>query len=153
MRPWIWLRIGAALQGLGAVLHTIAAMDSPSRGPAEQAVFAAMQSFRFQIAGVTRSHWDFYRGYELFITVVFGVLAVLIWQLSNLSRTEPKQAVPFVVTILVAETLMSAIGWEYFFAGPGGMSILIGACLIAAIFGLRKVDKPVLQTSRAAKAG
>ena len=153
MRPWIWLRIGAALQGLGAVLHTIAAMDSPSRGPAEQAVFAAMQSFRFQIAGVTRSHWDFYRGYELFITVVFGVLAVLIWQLSTLSRTEPKQAVPFIVTILVAETLMSAIGWEYFFAGPGGMSILIGACLIAAIFGLRKVDKPVLQTSRAAKAG
>lgn len=128
-------------------------MDSPSRGPAEQAVFAAMQSFRFQIAGVTRSHWDFYRGYELFITVVFGVLAVLIWQLSTLSRTEPKQAVPFIVTILVAETLMSAIGWEYFFAGPGGMSILIGACLIAAIFGLRKVDKPVLQTSRAAKAG
>ncbi len=72
MKPWIWLRIGAALQGLGAVLHTIATMDSPSRGPAEEAVFAAMQSFHFRIAGVIRSHWDFYRGYELSITVVFG---------------------------------------------------------------------------------
>ena len=153
MRPWIWLRVGAALQALGAVLHTIAATDSPSRGPAEQAVFAAMQSFRFQIAGVTRSHWDFYRGYELFITVVFGVLAVLIWQLSTLSRTEPKQAVPFIVTILVAETLMSAIGWEYFFVGPGGMSILIGGCLVAALLGLRKADQPALATSRTAKAG
>jgi uncharacterized membrane protein YoaK (UPF0700 family) len=153
MKPWIWLRIGAALQGLGAVLHTIASMDSPSRGPTEEAVFAAMQSFHFQIAGVTRSHWDFYQGYELCITVVFAVLAVLIWQLSNLSKTVPKQAVPLIVTILAAEVLLSAIGWEYFFAGPGGMSILIGACLVAAIVGLRKVDQPAIQTSRVAKAG
>ena len=153
MKPWTWLRVGAALQGLGAVLHTIASMDSPSRGPAEKAVFAAMQSFQFQIAGVTRSHWDFYRGYELFITVIFAVLAVLIWQLSNLSKTSPRQAVPMIVTILVAEILMSAIGWEYFFAGPGGMSILIGACLVAAILGLRRVDQPAVQTSRIAKTG
>ena len=153
MKPWTWLRVGAALQGLGAVLHTIASMDSPSRGPTEEAVFAAMQSFHFQIAGVTRSHWDFYRGYELFITVIFAVLAVLIWQLSNLSKTAPRQAEPLIVTILVAEILMSAIGWEYFFAGPGGMSILIGACLIAAILGLRRVDQPALQTNRVAKAG
>ena len=153
MRPWIWLRIGAALQGLGAVFHTIAAMDSPSRGPAEQAVFAAMQSFRFPIAGVIRSHWDFYQGYELCITVVFAILAVLIWQLSNLSRTEPRQGVPLIVTLLVAEILLSAISWEYFFAGPGGMSILIGACLVAALLGLRTKEQPALATNRAAKAG
>jgi len=153
MKPWIWLRVGAALQGLGAVLHTIASMDSPSRGPAEQAVFAAMQSLHFQIAGVTRSHWDFYRGYELFITVIFAILAVLIWQLSNLSKTEPRQAVPFIVTILVSEILMGAIGWEYFFAGPGGMSILIGACLVVALWGLRKKKQPAFAASRAAKAG
>jgi hypothetical protein len=153
MKPRTWLRIGAALQGLGAVLHTIASMDSPSRGPAEQAVFAAMQSFHFQIAGVTRSHWDFYRGYELFITVVFAVLGVLIWQLGNLSKIAPRQTEPLIVTILVAEILMSAIGWEYFFAGPGGMSILIGVCLLAGILGLRRVDQPAVQTSRIAKAG
>jgi hypothetical protein len=153
MKPWTWLRIGAALQGLGAVLHTIAAMDSPSRGPAEQAVFAAMRSFQFPIAGVIRSHWDFYEGYELCITVVFAILAVLIWQLSNLSREEPRLAVPLITSILVAEILLSAIGWEYFFAGPGGMSILIAACLIAALSGLRKKDQQAIQTSRIAKAG
>ena len=153
MKPWTWLRIGAALQGLGAVLHTIASMDSPSRGPTEEAVFAAMQSFHFQIAGVTRSHWDFYQGYELCITVVFAVLAVLIWQLSSLSKTAPKLAVPMIITVLVAEILLSVIGWEYFFAGPGGMSILIAACLVAAILGLRRVDQPVIQTNRVAKAG
>jgi hypothetical protein len=153
MKPWTWLRVGAALQGLGAVLHTIASMDSPSRGPAEQAVFAAMQSFHFPIAGVNRSHWDFYQGYELCITVVFAILAVLIWQLSNLSRQEPTHAMPLITTILVAEILLSAIGWEYFFAGPGGMSILIAACLIAALLGLRKKEQPAIQTNPIAKAG
>lgn len=136
MKPWLWLRIAAVLQGLGACLHTIASMDSPSRGPAEEAVFAAMQSFHFRIAGVSRSHWDFYRGYELSITVVFALMAVLIWQLGDLSKTAPRQAAPLIVTILVGEVLLSAIGWEYFFAGPGGMSILIAACLVAALFGL-----------------
>ena len=138
MKPWLWLRITAVLQALGACLHTIATMDSPSRGPAEEAVFAAMRSFHFQIAGVSRSHWDFYRGYELSITVVFALMAVLIWQLANLSKTAPRQAVPLIVTMLIGEVLMSAIGWEYFFAGPGGMSILIAACLVAALFGLKE---------------
>jgi len=128
-------------------------MDSPSRGPAEEAVFAAMQTFHFQIAGVNRSHWDFYQGYELCITVVFAILAVLIWQLGNLSREEPRHAVPLITTILVAEILLSAVGWEYFFAGPGGMSILIGACLVAALIGLRRSEQPGLATSRAVKAG
>jgi peptidoglycan/LPS O-acetylase OafA/YrhL len=153
MKPWIWLRIGAVLQAIGTVLHTVATSDPPSRRPGGEAVFGAMQSFHFQIMGVSRSHWDFYRGYELSITVAFGVLAVLIWQLSNLSRSQPRQAVPFIITILVAEMLLSAIGWEYFFAGPGGMSILIAACLIAALLGLRRKEQHAFATSRAVKAG
>ena len=153
MKPWIWLRIGAVLQAIGTVLHTVATSDPPSRRPGGEAVFGAMQSFHFQIMGVSRSHWDFYRGYELSITVALGVLAVLIWQLSNLSRSQPRQAVPFIITILVAEMLLSAIGWEYFFAGPGGMSILIAACLIAALLGLRRKEQHAFATSRAVKAG
>jgi len=152
MKAWIWLRVGAVLQAIGTVLHTIASWDPPSRRPGGEAVFGPMQTFHFQIMGASRSHWDFYRGYELSITVTFAVLAVLIWQLSNLSRTDPRQAVPLIVTILVAEILLSAVGWEYFFAGPGGMSILIGACLATSLFGLRRNDQPMLATSRAAKA-
>jgi hypothetical protein len=153
MRPWIWLRIAAILQAIGSVLHTVASINPPSRGPAEQAVFGAMQSFHFLIMGANRSHWDFYRGYELSITVVFAMLAVLIWQLSSLSRTEPRNAVPLIVTILLAELLLSAVGWEYFFAGPGGMSILIAACLSASLLTITTTDLPVLATSRATKTG
>ena len=151
MKPWIWLRIAAVLQGIGTVLHTIATTHRPNNGPAEEAVFSAMQSFHFQIMGATRSHWDFYRGYELSITVVFGIIAILIWQLGTLSKTEPKQATPFIVTMLVAQALLDVVSWAYFFAGPGTMSILIAGCLIAALLGVRRSDRSALATSGAAE--
>jgi hypothetical protein len=152
MKPWIWLRVAAVLQAVGTILHTLATTNPPSRGPAEQAVFGAMQSFHFMIMGANRSHWDFYRGYELSITVIFALMAVLIWQLSNLSKSEPKQAAPLIVTILVSEILLSVVSWTYFFAGPGTMSVLIALCLGAAVPGLRRSDQPVFATTREAKA-
>lgn len=145
--------MAAVLQGIGTGLHTIATSDPPSRRPGGAAVFGVMQSFHFRIMGVSRSHWDFYRGYELSMTVMFGILAVLIWQLGNLGRTEPRQAVPLIATIFVAEILLSAIGWEYFFAGPGGMSILIAVCLAAAVIKLRRNHVPALATRRAVEPG
>jgi hypothetical protein len=136
MKPSIWLKIAAALQALGTLLHTLASWNPPSRGPAELAVFAAMRGFRFEIMGANRSHWDFYRGYELSITVVFAMMAVLIWQLSTLSRSAPDRSRPLIATILVAQVFLSVVSWMYFFAGPGVMSILIIICLGAALVSL-----------------
>ncbi len=63
MKAWIWLRVAAVLQALGTAFHTLAtARGTASRGPREQAVFDAMQAFHFDLMGVSRSHWDFYRG-------------------------------------------------------------------------------------------
>src|SRR5205809_325530 len=106
MKHWIWLRAAAFLQGLGTILHTMAtasgtASGSATPGSEERALLAAMRGFHFDIMGSSRSVWDFYRGYEFSMTVVFAVLAVLMWQLSNLSRTEPRRALPLVATILV----------------------------------------------------
>ena len=153
MKPWTWLRVAAALQALGSVLHTIATTNPPSRGPAEETMFAAMRAFHFDIMGANRSHWDFLRGYELSITALFAVLAVLIWQLSNLSRMEPRRAAPLIVTILVAQILLGTVSWTYFFGGPGTMSVLIAACLAAALLTLRRTDQPALATGRATKTG
>ncbi len=153
MKPWIWLRIAAVLQALGTVGHNLATLNPPSRGPQEQAMFNAMQAFRCDVMGSNRSHWDFYRGYEFSITVSFLLLVVLIWQLSNLSRTEPRQALPLVVTILVGQILMAVVSWTYFFAGPGVMSVLISLCLVAAVSTMRRDDQPALAMGRQSKAG
>ncbi len=152
MKPWIWLRVASLLEALGTAGHTVASFDSPSRGPGEEAVFNVMRAYRFNIMGLTRSHWDFYAGYQLSITVTFAILAVLMWQLSNLSRTAPEHARPLIVTLLVCDILMSILGWEYFFAGPGVMSILIGICLVAALLTLRRGDQTSLAHPLESKA-
>ena len=152
MKPWIWLRVASLLQALGTVGHTVASFDSPSRGPAEESVFNVMRAYRFNIVGVTRSHWDFYQGYGLSITVTFAFLAVLMWQLSNISRTAPEHARPLIFTVLICEILMSLIGWLYFFAAPGVTSLLIAACLVAALFTLRRGEQTSLATRMESKA-
>lgn len=136
MKPSIWLKIAASLQALGTIFHTLATSNPGSRGPAEVAVFEAMRGFRFEIMGATRSHWDFYHGYELSITVIFAMIAVLIWQLSSLSSSAPDRARPLLITILIAQVFLSIVSWAYFFAGPGVMSILIILCLAVGLFSM-----------------
>jgi hypothetical protein len=56
MKPWIWLRVAAALQAIGTVLHTIATASGTASGSATpgsmgRAVLQAMRSFHFNIMG------------------------------------------------------------------------------------------------------
>jgi len=104
--------------------------------------------FHFDIMGSSRSVWDFYRGYEFSIAILFAVLAVLMWQLSNLSRAEPRRALPLVATILVCTVLLDVLSWAYFFAGPGVMSALIGLCLAVAILTSYRSRDEAITTAR-----
>ena len=134
----MWLRIAAVLQALGTVGHTVeTASAAPTHGPAEQAVFDAMRAFRFDLMGSTRSTWDFYRGYQFSMTVMFLLLVSLLWLLSNLSRSAPEQARPLVLAILVAESASAILGWRYFFAAPGVVCGAITLCLAIAALGER----------------
>ena len=145
MKPWIWLRIAAVLQALGAVGHNLATLSTkPTHGPQEQAVFDAMRGFQFNIMGSTRSTWDFYRGYQFSTTVTFVLIVALLWLLSNMSHSAPREARPMVLAILIAQLFNVVIGWEFFFAGPGLVGGLIALCLAIAAFGLYHIDQPAL---------
>ena len=128
----VWLRIAAVLQGLGALGHTVASASRTA--PEERAVYAAMRGFRVNLMGSSRSHWDFYQGYIVATGVNFVILAVLFWQLSNLSRKDPALALPMVVTLLAGAIFSAFAGFNYFFPAPGFMSSLIALCLAAAAF-------------------
>ena len=95
MKPWIWLRIAAALQAFGVVGHNVETLSTkPTHGPGEQAVFDAMRGFQFDLMGATRSTWDLYRGYQFSTTVTFVLLVTLLWMLSGMSRRAPAEAKP-----------------------------------------------------------
>jgi hypothetical protein len=158
VKNWIWLRVAAVLQTLGTILHTLAtasgtASGSATPGPKEQAVLAAMRGFHFDIMGSSRSVYDFYRGYEFSMTVIFAVLAVLMWQLSNLIKAEPRRALPLLVTILVCTVLLDVTSWAYFFAGPGVMSALISLCIAVAIITSYRNPRETIAAPRRASSG
>jgi hypothetical protein len=145
MKPWAWLRIAAVLQALGTVGHNLATLSTkPRHGPQEQAVFDAMRGFQFNMMGSMRSTWDFYRGYQFSTTVNFLLLVVLLWMLSNLSRSAPMEARPLVIAILVAQSVNVVLSWTFFFAGPGLLGSLIASCIAIAVIGLYRADQPAL---------
>ena len=152
MKPWIWLRIAAGLQTFHSIAHTLGGTPRVAqRGAAEEALFNAMQSFHFEVMGANRSHWDFYQGFSLTIGVNLLILAVLTWQMGNLSRTDSHAARPLLVTLLLSEILIVALSWIYFFAAPAVTSMLITACLVIALIGLREAE-PAMAV-RPARAG
>ena len=117
MKPWIWLRIAAALQALGTLGHNLETLSTkPTHGPQEQAVFDAMRRFQFTVMGSARSTWDFYRGYQFSTTVTFLLIIGLLWILSNMSRRAPREAKPLVLALLVAQLCNVAIAGIFFFA-------------------------------------
>jgi len=143
MKPRIWLRIAAGLQAFGTVGHNLATLNpQPTHGAPEQAVFDAMRGFKFEIMGSTRSTWDFYRGYQFSTTVTFVLVVALLWLLSNTSSRAPREAKPLVLALLIAQLCSVAIGWEFFFAGPGVVGSLIAICLTLAMVGLYRPERP-----------
>jgi hypothetical protein len=147
MKPWLWLRVAAALQALLTVGHNLATLSAkPTHGPKEQAVFDAMRGFQFNMMGSMRSTWDFYRGYQFLTTVTLVLMVALLWLLSNMSRRAPREAAPLVLAILIAQLFNEIINWKFFFAGPGVMGGLIALCLAVALAGLYHADQPVAAT-------
>jgi len=141
MRISIWMRVAAVLQILFAVGHTLGGTPRVAeRGAQEAALFDAMQSFRFDVMGASRSHWAFYQGFSLTIGLYLAITAVLFWQLGDLSRREPTVARPLISTLAVSEIGLALLSFQFFFLLPLMFSIVITFCLVTAVLLSYRVD-------------
>jgi thiol:disulfide interchange protein len=111
-----------------------------------------MRGFQFDIMGSTRSTWDFYRGYQFSTTVTFVLTVVLLWLLSNMSNSAPREAKPLVLALLIAQLCNVLIGWQFFFAGPGVVGSLIAICIALAMVGLYRPERPAPVEARLVNA-
>jgi hypothetical protein len=93
---------------------------------------SAMKSIHFDAQGFSRSYWDFYVGFGLFVSAFILFSAVLAWQLGGLSKETltvlggPKWA--FAICFVV----VTYLSWRYFFIVPIIFSLIITICLCAA---------------------
>jgi hypothetical protein len=143
MKAWIWLRVLAVLLAFFAAGHTLGtAAPKVRHGSQEAALFTAMQNFRFPVMGFERTYWDFYRGFALVISILLLVMTSIAWQLSTISRNDPRQPLSMAITLLLGCVGLAVLSWIFFFVAPILISILAVACSALAITLMIRDSKP-----------
>ena len=130
MKAALLLRIAAVLALLHGVLHTIGGVFGRAAPGTQEAAVLVMKANQFDVNGLTRSYWDFFMGYGLFITVSFLVQAVVFWQLAGLAHAGRTR--PLVMAFCVGYVAYAVLAWRYFFVGPVVFEVVIALCLLGA---------------------
>lgn len=131
MKASVLYRIASVLLVLFAVGHTIGFRQTDPKWGVDT-VLGSMRSIRFDVQGFSRTYWDFFVGFGLFVGVFLLFAAVLAWQLGGL----PTATLAFMRGTAWAFALcfaaITVLSWRYFFIPPIVFSILITVCLVAA---------------------
>jgi hypothetical protein len=132
VKPTILLRVAAVLALLHGVLHTIGGVFGGAAPGAQAAALAVMKANRFDALGASRTYWDFFFGYGLFISISFFVEAVVFWQLGALARAHGALIRPILAVFCVGYLATALASWRYIFFAPAVMELVIAGCLAGA---------------------
>ena len=119
MKVYVTLRIAAVFSLLFALGHTLGARRSWSPN-GENEVLRTMRSVHFDVAGVSRSFLDFYRGFGFLLSVYLLLQAVVIWLLAGTLRSQPSVARPLVA-------------WQFLFPVPAIFAGVLAVVLALAL--------------------
>jgi len=122
-------RIAAVLILLFDLGHTA---GYPWSDPSWGVDLGAMQSSHFRVLGFTRTIWDFYVGFGLFVSVFLLLAAIFAWQLSSLPAETLRLVRSSAWALAVCFAAVTVLGWMYFFTIPIAFSGVITGCLIVA---------------------
>jgi hypothetical protein len=126
----ILYRIAAVLILLFDVGHTA---GYPWSDPKWGVDLRAMQSSHFDVLGASRTYWDFYVGFGLFVTVFLLLAVVLAWQLGGLAARDVTLMRGAAWALALCFATIALLAWRYFFVIPLTFSIAITVCLVAAV--------------------
>ena len=131
MTTTIWLRISSVITLLFAAGHTLGGLKywSPM---GDNAVLQAMRTVHFDAMGANRSYLDFYLGFGYSLSVIQLMLAVLLWQLATLARTNALTVRPMIAVITLAVAACAVIAWRFILPVPALFSLVQLASLVAA---------------------
>jgi hypothetical protein len=135
-------RIAAVLLLLFDAGHT---SGFPWSDPTWRVDLGSMQSTHFYIMGFSRTYWDFYVGFGLFVSVFFLLAVVLAWQLGGLPPESLLRMRGTAWTFALCFVAITVLSWKYFFIIPIVFSIVTTLCLTAAAWlSGKQVSRPLL---------
>jgi len=127
----ILYRISSVLLLLFAAGHTFGfRQNNPAWGA--DAVLGLMRSVHFDAQGFTRTYWDFFSAFGLFVSVFLLFAAVLAWQLGRLPAETLARVRSIAWALAICFAAITVVSWRYAFTIPIVFSTLITVCLTAA---------------------
>jgi hypothetical protein len=129
MKASVFYRITAVLMLLFDAGHTA---GFPWSDPKWGVDLGLVQSTHFDVLGSSRTYWDFYVGFGLFVTVFLLLGAILAWQLGGLPAETLAMMRGIAWALPLCFAAITFLSWKYFFIIPVVFSIVITVCLVAA---------------------
>jgi hypothetical protein len=140
MKASMFYRIAAALLLLFDAGHT---SGFPWSDPKWAVDLGSMRSTHFYIMGFSRTYWDFYVGFGLFVSVLLLLAVVLAWQLGSLPAESLALMRGTAWAFALCFAAITVLSWKYFFTIPIVFSIVTTLCLIAAAWlSAKRVSMP-----------
>ncbi len=139
MKARVFYRISSILLLLFAAAHTFGFRQTDPQWGVDSLI-GSMKSIRFDVQGFSRSYWDFYVGFGLFVSVLLVFAAILAWQLGRLASDTLAQMRGLAWAFALCFASVTILSWKYFFVAPLVCSIAITACLTAAALLSAKTD-------------
>ena len=131
LRASLFYRIAAVLILLFDVGHTIGFLQHDPSWKVDS-LLSSMKSIHFTIQGFSRSYWDFFVGFGLFVTLFLLLAAVVAWQLGGLEAETRARVRGIGWSLAVCFVVVTFLSFKYFFILPLVFSIVITVCLIVA---------------------
>ena len=131
MKAPILYRISSVLLLLFAAGHTLGFRKTDPKWGVDSLI-GLMRSVRFDAQGFSRTYWDFYVGFGLFVSVFLVFTAVLAWQLGGLAPETMALMRGPSWTLVICFAAVTILSWRYFFIVPIVFAIVITVCLTAA---------------------
>lgn len=141
MKASVFYRVAAVLMVLFAVGHTVGFFQSDPKWGVDT-LLASMRSIHFDVQGFSRTYWDFFVGFGLFVTVFLLFAALLGWQLGGLQAETQARLRGTAWALALCFAAVSVLSWRYFFFIPIVFSSVITVCLIAAACLSTKSPRP-----------
>ena len=124
-------RIASVLLLLFAIGHTLGFTKTDPKWGVEVLV-GSMRSIHFDAQGFSRSYWDFFVGFGLFVSVFLLFSAAFAWQLGSVRRENLASMRGIAWVFAGCFIAVAFLSWRFFFAVPIIFSVAIALCLIAA---------------------
>jgi hypothetical protein len=127
----ILYRISSVLLLLFAAAHTLGFRQTDPKWGVDSLI-GSMRSVRFDAQGFSRTYWDFFVGFGLFVTVFLVFAAALAWQLGGLRAETLALLRGPAWALVICFAAVTILSWRYFFIAPLVSSLVITVCLTAA---------------------